>query len=123
MSWLSKALGKVGGAGNVLPALASVALPGVGGVLAGGALKTLGSVGKTAAKVLPGVGMVAGGTVAGELISSRFTASGKRRRGRGFSARDVRQTKRFMKILKEVSAAAPKRMSSSRSVVNTCGCK
>jgi len=62
-----------------------------------------------ARRVLPGLGKVAGGAGAGYLagrLQDGYYAP--RRRTRGFSARDVRQAKRLMKMLKDVSAAAPK---------------
>jgi len=61
-------------------------------------------------RVLPGAGSIIGG-VAG-YMTGRAAAGGngypRRRSTRGFSGRDVRQAKRLMKMLKEVSASAPK---------------
>jgi len=62
-------------------------------------------------RVIPGVGSVVG-AVAGYGASRMLEGGGQvipyRRRSRGFSARDVRQAKRIMKMLKDVGAAAPK---------------
>lgn len=120
MSWLSKALGFVRPA---LGTAAALPLPGPIGV-ATKVAAGIGAIGiaRKAARVLPGVGAVAGATVAGEYVAGKLMGtSGRRRRGKGFSARDVRQTKRLMKMLKEVQGACPKpRTTSSR---RSCSCQ
>lgn len=93
-------------------------IPSIGGAqrmsflpaLAGGA--ALGGLSRGLSRVLPGLGRtVAGGAAAG-AAASFFGGGGaggrRRRRGRGFSARDIRQTKRMLSMMKEINAACPK---------------
>lgn len=98
-----------GSAGTLLTSLVpggALVKTGIGAVIG-----TLGSkAASTAGAVLPGVGAVAGGALAGGALA-RFASRGApahRRRGRGFSARDLRQQKRLVKMLKEFNAVFPK---------------
>ena len=119
MSWLSKLVGGVtkSPVGSLALAAAPFALPGVGGLAA----KGLGALG-AAKKVLPGVGIVAGGTAAGSYLAERFTGTGvKKRRGRGFSSRDIKQTRRMLKLIKDMSKAVPHR-TAARTASRSCGC-
>lgn len=103
-----------GGGGTVIGGL----LGGPAGAMAG---STLGSVvsgaGKVALpalkRVLPGVGQVAAGAAGGYF--GGMMAGGqprRRRRSRGFSAHDVRQTRRMLAMLKTVERDCPRRRSS-----------
>lgn len=79
-------------------------------IQAGGAIarKAPGAIVKAGKRTLPGVGIAAAGAGLAGALSGAGAAPTRRRRGRGFSARDVRQTKRLLKMLKDVHAAAPK---------------
>lgn len=60
------------------------------------------------APAMPGVGAIPGlGRPPGGMGFPR------RRRGRGFTSRDIRQTRRMMKLLKEFQALAPRARSHS----------
>lgn len=100
----------VGAATSFIPGGAAVkaALAGAGSLLSGG--------GKAAAAVVsrPGVGLVkstalgVGAAYLGGKLAGNGQRSGIRRRGRGFSARDIRQQRRLVKMLKEFNAVFPK---------------
>lgn len=115
MSLFSK-IGKI--AKKVLPIAASVFTGGAAGAVIGtaGRLITAGSAVTAARRVLPGIGAVAAGGAMGGAVSGLVQrinpATGmpmRRRRGRGFSSRDVRQTKRMLKLIGEVQKCVPAR--------------
>lgn len=97
-----------GGGGSKLPKLAAggaaaaalPALPGAGRAVAGAAGRVLRN---------PAVQGAAGAVAAGQLFDANGNPVKKRRRGRGFSARDIRQTRRVLKMLKEMQSAVPRR--------------
>jgi hypothetical protein len=113
-----------GGGGTVLPdantslitgTTSAMALPAIGGAL----MRTLPAL----RSAMPGVGArvgaiarnpfaqgVAGSAVGGML----FDAAGnpvarRRRRGRGFTARDIRQTRRMLRLIHDMSRAVPRK--------------
>lgn len=100
-----------GGGGTVLGGL----LGGPAGAVAGSVLGS--TVGKAAQalptlkKVLPGVGQVAAGAAGGYLGGKLAGYGGmhRRRRGRGFSARDIRQTRRMLALMRDVERSCPTR--------------
>lgn len=93
----------------------AMALP----ALAGIGVRALPALGR----VLPGIGRAAGGLarspfgqgVAGAAVGSMlFDAAGnpvarRRRRGRGFTARDIRQTRRMLRLIHDMSRAVPRK--------------
>jgi hypothetical protein len=132
-------LGRVGlGAARATQVIKGVtaARAAFGAVKTGGAqMSMLGMAGpivragaRVAARTLPGLGKVgrvgAGAIGAGVVTGAVLDRFGRevrpRRRGRGFSARDVRQAKRMMKMLKDVSKAAPTKRAATKGV---CGCR
>lgn len=116
--------GAVGGfLGGGLPGAVIGTVTGAAGGFGGGGggrnLPSLPGAGRGGIPRLPPInirggrlGGIAGGAAAGAAAGygARYLTEGgaRRRSTRGFSARDVRQAKRLMKMLKEVSAAAPK---------------
>jgi len=123
MSIFSKIVGAAKGAlgGFIGGGQAGAVVGGIGGFLGGGKKKLpsppggAGSWTGTAAsrvrRVLPGAGTIAAGVAGyagGKAMQAYSGGYAPRRRTRGFSSRDVRQAKRLMKMLKDVSAAAPK---------------
>lgn len=90
-----------------------------GGRIAGGAalaaLPALPGAGRAAAGAIgravrsPAVQGAAGAVAGGMLFDQYGNPVKKRRRGRGFSARDIRQTRRVLKMLKEMQSAVPRR--------------
>lgn len=72
----------------------------------------LGRAAPALGKALPGIGAGAGVGAAMELFGGgNGAAPRRRRRGRGFTSRDIRQTRRMMKLMKEFQALAPRRPS------------
>ncbi len=95
-----------GGSSPKLPKLGTAAaaslpaLPGAGRAIAGAAGRVLRN---------PAVQGAAGAVGAGMLYDAAGNPVKKRRRGRGFSARDIRQTRRVLKMLKEMQSAVPRK--------------
>lgn len=112
--------GRLGGAmstsmpgSSFLPVLGGIggtvirSLPGAGGAIARGAGRVLRAGGGIG-------GAVAGGAAAGaagQVLVDQFgrPVMRRRRRGRGFSARDIRQTRRMLKLIKEMQSAVPRK--------------
>lgn len=90
----------VGGLGNKL------ALPALGAGAAG-----LGRIVAGAGRVLrsPAGGALAGTVAGGMLLDAYGNPVRRRRRGRGFSARDIRQTRKMLKLIKEMQSAIPRK--------------
>lgn len=81
-------------------------IPAIGGVArkVGGAL---GPVLRNPA-VQGAAGAAAGAAIVGYLADGT-PVMGRRRRGRGFTARDIRQTRRMLRLIKEMQGCIPKR--------------
>lgn len=109
MPWLGAAAGV---ASKVFGGMKGGAQPMLPGIAAGAGLATralpmlragLPAIGRFGRRVLPsaGIGLAAG--AAGQYaVGGLFGPGMRRRRGRGFSARDVRQTRRMLKLIKEM---------------------
>src|SRR5512134_2736081 len=100
----------VGGFSKGIKGIAGTALTGLGGLIGGGGIGATvsmlpkiaggGGLSKIGRAVLPGVGSVAGG-IAGGMIAGGGGGGRPRRRGRGFSARDIRQTRRMLALVRD----------------------
>lgn len=84
------------GGGGVLRSL-----PG-SGLIAGGAAAT-GALIRRNPVVSAGIGLATGAIVG--YLADGTPVMGKRRRGRGFSARDIRQTRRMFRLINDMSCA------------------
>lgn len=76
------------------------------------------ALGRAGLRALPGVGAaVAGGVATGVALRAGMPGAPRRRRGRGFSARDIRQTRRMLRLIKDMMHACPqpRRVSAPRS--------
>lgn len=111
----------VGGFSKGIKGIAGTALTGLGGLLGGGGIgatvsmlpKVAGTLPKIGRAVLPGVGSVAGGAIGGMIAGGVGGGGRPRRRGRGFSARDIRQTRRMLALVRDVEKSCPTRRRSS----------
>lgn len=103
--------GPIGAVSRIATPLASRIAPVVAGTAVGAALPTAGRVVTGAiqrARTIPGAGAVAG-AAAGYGVGQLMEGQRRRRRGRGFSARDVRQTRRMLRLIGEMSKSVPTR--------------
>lgn len=103
----------IGGAGGAVVR----SLPGVGGAILRG--------GGRVARAGGGLGgAVAGGAVAGAagqvLVDQFGRPIRRRRRGRGFSARDIRQTRRMLKLIRDMQKAVPRAPGARRAPSVVC---
>jgi len=111
MSWFSSVLkggakivgGLLGASGGGAQKI-QLSMPPMAGAMP--SIPSLPAISQAVSRAMPGVRSLA--------AQAGFALPPKRRRGRGFSARDLRQTRRVMKMLKEFNSLAPRRPSASR---------
>lgn len=78
------------------------------------ALPGVGTIGRTIGRVArnPVVQAGVGGAVTGAVVGYMADGTpimGKRRRGRGFTSRDIRQTRRMLRLIKEMQGCVPRK--------------